>query len=99
MKNFRLHSCVSAVALAASTMFVSPVYAQDAAAAEEETVEGLDEIVVTASGRDQTKLETSVSVSSVSADLISFQTKQRGGSLERFPASTSNRAGRRHSPP
>ncbi len=74
MKNFRLHSCVSAVALAASTMFVSPVYAQDAAAAEEETVEGLDEIVVTASGRDQTKLETSVSVSSVSADLIqSFQ--------------------------
>jgi outer membrane receptor protein involved in Fe transport len=55
--------------------FAVPSFAQDAtAAADKEEATGLDEIVVTASGGDRSKLESSISVSSVSADLIqSFQ--------------------------
>ena len=44
--------------------------AQDEAAASEEEVGMLDEIVVTASGRDQTKIESSISVTSVNAQMI-----------------------------
>ena len=44
--------------------------AQDEAAPAEEEAGMPDEIVVTASGRDQTKIESSISVTSVSAQMI-----------------------------
>lgn len=69
MKISRLHGYASALAL--STAFLAvPAFAQDEAASAEEEVSALDEIVVTASGRDQTKIETSVSVTSIDAQLI-----------------------------
>ncbi|MEQ1495888.1 MAG: TonB-dependent receptor plug domain-containing protein [Novosphingobium sp.] len=71
MKKFTLKSCVSAASIAAMSLMATPAFAQDAApaAADEEAV-GFDEIVVTASGRDKTKLNSSVSVTSVDAKLV-----------------------------
>ena len=74
MKQSPLYACASFVALAGA-MLAAPAMAQDAAQAESadavpENV-GLDAIVVTASGRDKTQLNTSVSVSSISAETIS----------------------------
>jgi outer membrane cobalamin receptor len=68
MKISHVNKHVSAIALCAA-FGAMPAYAQDAAADEEE-VSSLDEIVVTASGRDQTKIETSISVTSIDAELI-----------------------------
>jgi outer membrane receptor protein involved in Fe transport len=70
---FTRHASVVAIGLAtvAGASFSSAAWAQDAdPAAEEEEAGVLDEIVVTASGRDQTKIESSISVTSVSADTI-----------------------------
>jgi outer membrane receptor protein involved in Fe transport len=69
MKKSTLKSCVSAASIAVMSLMAMPAFAQDAAPAEEETV-GLDEIVVTASGRDKSRLNTSVSVTSVDASLV-----------------------------
>ncbi|MES2303650.1 MAG: TonB-dependent receptor, partial [Pseudomonadota bacterium] len=73
MKLTPLHTCVSFIALS-SALMVSPAMAQDAAQAESAEVApesvGLDAIVVTASGRDKTQLNSSVSVSSISAETI-----------------------------
>ena len=73
MKKTELKSFASLTAIALLSI-AAPAYAQDQAAAAdeatEEEYEGLDAIVVTASGRDQTQLETSVSVTSINADLI-----------------------------
>ena len=68
MKISRFNKHVSALALCSAFMAM-PAYAQDEAAAEENP-SALDEIVVTASGRDQTKIESSISVTSIDADLI-----------------------------
>ncbi len=74
MKKSLLHSCVSLAAITSMAAFVSPAFAQDAAApaadSESASTTGLDEIVVTASGRDKTKLKSSISVSSVSNEQI-----------------------------
>jgi outer membrane receptor protein involved in Fe transport len=71
MKVANLKSCASVMALGLA-LVASPAFAQDAAAtaADEEATSSLDEIVVTASGRDQTKINTSVSVTSVDAQMI-----------------------------
>ncbi len=69
MKKSTLKSCVSAASIAVMSLMAMPAFAQDAAPADEETV-GLDEIVVTASGRDKSRLNTSVSVTSVDASLV-----------------------------
>jgi outer membrane receptor protein involved in Fe transport len=61
-----LKTCVSFATLAIMSA-AAPVLAQDAPAEEEV---GLDEIVVTASGGGKTKLDSSVSVTSVDAELI-----------------------------
>ncbi len=69
------HSCVSLAALGMA-MAAVPAFAADApaqpapAAAPAPDVGGLDTIVVTASGRDKTKLKSSISVSSVSNQQI-----------------------------
>ncbi|MFM5949367.1 MAG: TonB-dependent receptor domain-containing protein, partial [Novosphingobium sp.] len=70
MKKSVLRNCASAVAFAAATLAAVPAFAQDAPPAAEEDGAGLDEIVVTASGKDKTQLNSSVSVTSVSADTI-----------------------------
>lgn len=69
MKTSTYRNCASAAALALATVLAQPALAQDAAPADT-SGGGLDEIVVTASGRDRTKLESSVSVTSITADTI-----------------------------
>ncbi|MGB5077130.1 MAG: TonB-dependent receptor [Sphingorhabdus sp.] len=69
MKISRLNNYVSAAALCAAFAVHAPAYAQNEAVEDEET-SSLDEIVVTASGRDQTKIESSISVTSIDAQLI-----------------------------
>ncbi|MFN4222176.1 MAG: TonB-dependent receptor, partial [Novosphingobium meiothermophilum] len=70
MKLSPLYACASFVALSAA-LGAAPVMAQDAAQSDAapEAV-GLDAIVVTASGRDKTQLNSAISVSSISADTI-----------------------------
>ena len=68
MRKAYLRTFASAATLGLA--LASPAMAQDEAAASEEEVGMLDEIVVTASGRDQTKIESSISVTSVSAQMI-----------------------------
>jgi outer membrane receptor protein involved in Fe transport len=71
MKKSVLRSCVSLVAVTSIAAFAAPVFAQDAAApAAEEDATGLDEIVVTASPGNKAQIDSSVSVTNVSADLI-----------------------------
>jgi outer membrane receptor protein involved in Fe transport len=70
MKKSVLNSCVSLASLAIMGVAAVPAMAQDAAAPAEEAATGLDEIVVTASGRDKTQLNSSVSVTSISAAMI-----------------------------
>ncbi len=65
-----LKSCVSAASIAVMSLAAAPAFAQDAAPADETSGVGLDEIVVTASGKDKTQLNSSVSVTSVNAKLI-----------------------------
>lgn len=69
MKISRLHGYASAIALC-TALVAAPAFAQDEAASADEEISSLDEIVVTASGRDQTKIETSVSVTSIDAQFI-----------------------------
>jgi outer membrane receptor protein involved in Fe transport len=75
MKVSATRTSVSLVALGLALAVSAPSYAQTAApaaAAEEDT--GLDTIVVTASGRDKTQINSAVSVTNVKAELIqSFQ--------------------------
>ncbi len=66
-RNFT-YPCASALALVAALAMPSMAAAQEAPAEEEAT--GLDVIVVTASGGGQRQLESSISVTSVSSDLI-----------------------------
>jgi outer membrane receptor protein involved in Fe transport len=66
MKKFVLKACASVAVLATATL-ATPAFAQ--AAADAADVEA-DEIVVTASGGDKKQLDTSVSVTSISADQI-----------------------------
>ncbi len=67
MKKSELNRCASFVALAAATLMVSPAFAQ---AADDAEANGLDEIVVTATGGDKSQLNTALSVTSVDADII-----------------------------
>ncbi|MBU6253387.1 MAG: TonB-dependent receptor plug domain-containing protein, partial [Alphaproteobacteria bacterium] len=67
MKKSVFRACASATALAVAAALVQPAMAQDAAAKDDS---GLDEIVVTASARDKTQLNSAISVTSVSADVI-----------------------------
>ncbi|MEQ1542527.1 MAG: TonB-dependent receptor [Novosphingobium sp.] len=70
MKKSVLRNCASVAAFAAAALVAAPAFAQDAPPADDAEVTGLDEIVVTASGKDKSKLNSSVSVTSISADLV-----------------------------
>jgi outer membrane receptor protein involved in Fe transport len=70
MKSQVLKSCVSFAALATAAAFSAPAFAQTPAPAAEEDDSGLNEIVVTASSGDKSQLNSSVSVTSVNANLI-----------------------------
>lgn len=67
MKKSQLRCVASALAIVAGASFAAPVMAQDA---KTEEASGLDEIVVTASGRDKAQIDSAISVTAVSADLI-----------------------------
>lgn len=69
MNKSTLKSCASAVSLAAMSLMAVPAFAQDKPTTGEEAT-GLDEIVVTASGGDKSRLDSAVSVTSVSAELV-----------------------------
>ncbi len=74
MRNISFKTCVSAFALC-TAIIAAPAYAQDdaAAAAADETTDDpsdLGQIVVTASGRDRTKLESSISVTTIDSEAI-----------------------------
>ncbi len=64
MKKSALKNCVSFASMAMLTAFAAPAFAAEGEA------NGLDEIVVTASSRDKTQLNSAVSVTSVNAELI-----------------------------
>lgn len=72
MKKSVLKGCVSIASIVMMSAFAAPALAQDAAPADATETDGtgLDEIVVTASGRDKTQLNSSVSVTSIGASLI-----------------------------
>ena len=72
MKKSILRNCVSVAAIVAVGLFAVPASAQVAAApaADDDSATGLDEIVVTASGKDKTKLNSSVSSTSVDSATI-----------------------------
>ena len=71
MKVTQFKNCASALAIGTALALSAPAHAQQAnAAANEPQPAGLDVIVVTASGRDKTQLNTSISVTSVNADVI-----------------------------
>ncbi len=67
MTKSRLKSLVSLASLATMSLYAAPAFAADET---DTSAQGLDEIVVTASGKDKTQLNSSVSVTSVNADLI-----------------------------
>jgi outer membrane receptor protein involved in Fe transport len=94
MKAIELKSYVSALALGSALAVSAPAFAQQAAstapaapaAAADDPPQGLDVIVVTASGRDKTQLNTSISVTSVSAALIAdFQPSSESELLRMIP--------------
>jgi outer membrane receptor protein involved in Fe transport len=70
MRTTDLKNCTSALAISVAVAFAAPVFAQTATPAAAEAATGLDEIVVTASGGDKTQLNSSVSVTSVNAEVI-----------------------------
>jgi outer membrane receptor protein involved in Fe transport len=68
MRKITLTRTASVVAIAMASMMANAAFAQDAA--DEAEAAGLDEIVVTASGGDKSQLNSAISVTSVSADVI-----------------------------
>lgn len=71
MKVTRFTNCVSAIAIVTALSASAPAFAQQApAAAAKDQPEGLEVVVVTASGGNRTQLNSSVSVTSVGAEAI-----------------------------
>ncbi|MEN9856425.1 MAG: hypothetical protein RLZZ157_1551, partial [Pseudomonadota bacterium] len=72
MKVAHYTNCVSVLALATAIAVGAPAFAQDATttAPKAEEAQGLEVIVVTASGRNRTQLNSSVSVTSIGAEAI-----------------------------
>lgn len=89
MKKSVRQSCASLSALAFVTAFAVPAIAQTPAAAPAADAAGddtLDTIVVTASGRDKTQLNSSVAITSVSAELIqTFKPSSESEALRLIP--------------
>ncbi|MCA3696581.1 TonB-dependent receptor [Aquidulcibacter sp.] len=69
MKVAQFSNCVSAIALVTALATAAPAMAQQAAAAPQEP-EGLEVVIVTASGGNRTQINSSVSVTTVNAQAI-----------------------------
>jgi outer membrane receptor protein involved in Fe transport len=69
MKVAQFSNCVSAIALVTALAVGAPAMAQQAAAAPQEP-EGLEVVIVTASGGNRTQINSSISVTTVSAQAI-----------------------------
>ena len=69
MKKSVLRNCVSMVTIAAMGLIAAPVFAQTAPA-DDTDIDNLDAIVVTASVGDKSKINSSVSVTTVDAKII-----------------------------
>ncbi|MEQ1498473.1 MAG: TonB-dependent receptor plug domain-containing protein [Novosphingobium sp.] len=70
MKKSVFRNCASVVAVAAAAMLAAPAMAQDAPPADEAAEDSLSDIVVTAAGGNKTKLNSSVSVTSIDNAVI-----------------------------
>jgi len=96
MKRPALHACVSVAALAVAFV-ASPAFAADQPPAADTTTaanDTLSEIVVTASTGNKTKLDSSVSISSVSADVLAdFHPISEGDALRFLPGLQPNVSG------
>lgn len=94
MTRSSLLTCVSAASLAAAG-FAAPAFAADApAAATPPAGDTLSEIVVTASSGTRKKLDSSVSISSISADVIAdFNPQSEGDLLRLLPGIQPNVSG------
>ena len=97
MKRSALLTCVSAASLGLAA-FAAPAFAADAAPAAADKAappaDTLAEIVVTASTGNKSKLDTSVSISSVSADVINdFHPMSEGDLLRLLPGIQPNVSG------
>ncbi|MBU6268329.1 MAG: TonB-dependent receptor [Sphingomonadales bacterium] len=97
MKRLSIQSCVSVIGLAIASLS-TPVHAQaaQAPAAADKAAEGdsLSEIVVTATAGSRSKLDTSVSISSVDAAMIQdFHPMSEGDMLRLLPGLQPNISG------
>lgn len=93
MKQSILKSYVSCAALGFASL-AAPAYAADQAPAAVQAEDGLNAIVVTASTGDKTKLNSSISVSSVSAATITdFRPASQGDLLRLLPGLQPNISG------
>lgn len=86
MRTSELKSSASAFVICVALAIASPALSQATAPANDETTGGLDEIVVTASGGDKTKLKSSISVSSVSnEEILNFTPRSEAEVLRSIP--------------
>jgi outer membrane receptor protein involved in Fe transport len=85
MRITEFKTCASALAIGVAVALAAPAYAQTTPADDAE-VTGLDEIVVTASGKDRSQLNSSVAVTTVKADtLASFHPSSESEALRLIP--------------
>jgi outer membrane receptor protein involved in Fe transport len=85
MRITELKTCASALAIGVAVALAAPAYAQ-ATPADDAEATGLDEIVVTASGKDRSQLNSSVAVTTVNAETIqSFHPSSEAEALRLIP--------------
>jgi outer membrane receptor protein involved in Fe transport len=85
MRITEFKTCASALAIGVAVALAAPAYAQ-ATPADDAEATGLDEIVVTASGKDRSQLNSSVAVTTVNAETIqSFHPSSEAEALRLIP--------------
>ncbi len=83
MRITEFKTCASVIAMGVAVALAAPAFAQ---AADDAAPTGLDEIVVTASGKDRSQLNSSVAVTTVDADTIqSFHPSSESEALRLIP--------------
>ena len=94
MRKSTLRACISVTALTLATAMAAPAFAADPAPADAAAGDTLSEIVVTAATGTKTKLDSSVSISSVNAEIIrDFHPMSEGDMLRLLPGIQPNISG------